>query len=81
MPDPHRWDSANDELVVIRLGPIIVPNATWDYDFDFFPFVAINEIPVVAGKPVLGVLEQLCLKVESVLMAIEAECKRLGIVK
>jgi hypothetical protein len=81
MPEPHRWDSTKDEMVVLRLGPIVVPDATWDYGFDFYPFVAIHEIPVVAGQPVLGVLYELCLKVESVLTAIEAETRRLGIVK
>ena len=81
MPDPPKWDSANNEMVVIKFGPIVVPNATWDYDFDFYPFVAIHEIPVVAGKPVLGVLHELCLKVESILEAIEAESRREGIVK
>jgi hypothetical protein len=81
MPDPHVWDSTKNEMEVLRLGPIVVPDATWDYNFDFFPFVAINEIPVVVGQPVLRLLYQLCLKVESVLVAIEAESKRLGITK
>jgi hypothetical protein len=81
MPDPPKWDGAKNEMVVIRLGPHVVPNATWQYDFDFRPFVAINEIPVVQGKAVLGVLYDLCLKVESILTCIEAECGRLGIVK
>jgi hypothetical protein len=81
MPDPHKWDSANNEMVVVRLGPIQVPDATWNYDFDFFPFVAINEIPVVEGKPVLAVLSQFCLIVNNILTAIEAESRRLGIVK
>jgi hypothetical protein len=81
MPNPHVWDSAKDEMVVMRLGPIVVPGATFDYDFDFYPLVTINEIPVVQGQPVLGVLYELCLKVESILMAIEAESRHLGIVK
>ena len=81
MPDPHRWDSTKDEMAVISLGPIVGPDATWDYGFDFYPVVAIHEIPVVLGQPVLGVLYELCLKVESILLAIEAESRRLGIVK
>ena len=81
MPDPHKWDSTKDEMVVISLGPIAVPDAKWDYNFDFHPFVAIHEIPVVQGKPVFAVLYDLCCKVESILMAIEAESRRLGIVK
>ena len=81
MPDPHKWDSANNEMVVVRLGPIQVPDATWDYDFDFFPFVAINEISIVESKPILAILSGLCQIVEGILMAIEAESKRLGITK
>jgi len=81
MPNPHLWDSAKNEMVLISFGPFVTPNAQWHYDFDFFPFIAINEIPVVEGKPVLGVLHDLCRKVESILMAVEAESKRLGIVK
>jgi hypothetical protein len=80
MPNPHVWDSAKDDMVVLKLGPITVPNATWDYDFDFRPFVAIHEIEVINGQPVLGVLHALCGTVESILMAIEAECRRLKIV-
>ena len=79
MPDPHKWDSVNNEMIVVRFGPFVVPDANWDYDFDFFPLIAINEIPVVEGQPVLGVLYQLCLKVESVLVAIEAESRRIGL--
>lgn len=81
MPDPHKWDSAKHEMIVIKLGPIVVPDATWDYEFDFLPFIAIDEVQVVEGHPVVAVLYELCLKVESVLGAIEAECRRLGFVK
>jgi hypothetical protein len=81
VPLRHVWDSTKDEMVVFKLGPIVVPDATWDYDFNFLPFVAIQEIEVVEGKPVLSVLHALCCQVESILMAIEAECARLGIIK
>lgn len=81
IPIPQQWDAAKNEMEVVRIGPAQIPNATGEYDFDFVPLVAINEIPVVEGKPLLGVLHHLCLKVESILRAIEAECRRLGIVK
>ena len=81
MPDPHKWDSANNEMVVVSFGTFAVADAKWNYDFDFFPFVAFNEIPVVEGEPVLAVLYHLCLKVESILMGIEAESRRLGFIK
>jgi hypothetical protein len=80
MPDPHKWDSTNNEMVVIKLGPIVTSNATWDYNFDFFPFIAFDEIPIVKGKPVLGVIQQLGLTVKSVFAAIEAESRRLGFI-
>jgi len=47
----------------------VVRDATWNYDFDFFPNVAIHKIPVVEGQPVLGVLYKLCRKLESIQMA------------
>ena len=80
MPDPHVWDSSKNEMVVVEFGPIQTPDAHWNYDFDFYPFIAINEIPIVQGQPVLGILYKLCLKIESLLLAIEAECRRLKIV-
>ena len=80
MPNPPKWDTAKNEMVVIRFGPAQVPNATGEYDFDFYPYVAINEVPVVEGKELLAVLAKLCLKVESILNAIEAECKRLKMI-
>jgi len=79
MPDPPVWNSAKNEMEVVRFGPLVVPDATWHYQFDFYPFIAFHEIPVVQGQPVLGILHQLCLKVENLLMAIEAECRRLKI--
>ena len=80
MPDPPVWDSAKNEMVIVKFGPLVVPDAQWEYDFDFRPNIAIHEIPVVEGQPVLRVLYELCLKVESVLNGIEAESRRLKIV-
>jgi hypothetical protein len=40
-----------------------------------------NEIKIVDGKPVSSVLHALSSKVESILMAIEAETWRLGFIK
>ncbi len=76
MPDPHVWDSVKNEMVLITFGPA----AKFDYEFDFAIFVAFGEIKVVAGKEVFGTLYRLGRKVQSILVAIEAESKRLGIV-
>lgn len=77
MPTPHVWDRAKNEMVLITLGP----GAQYYYDLNFRIFVAFNGIEIVDGKPVLGVLYALGRKVQSIFVAIEAESKRLGIVK
>jgi hypothetical protein len=80
MPDPHVWDTTKNEMEVLTLGPALTPDAKCDYQFDFRPFITINEIPVVKGQELVRLMAQLCLKVESILVAIEAEARRLKIV-
>jgi hypothetical protein len=63
------------EVRILKLGPIQALIRHGITVSIFYPFIAINEIPAVAGKPVLAVLYDLCCKVESILMAIEAEAK------
>jgi len=76
-PDRPVWDRTKNEMVIIGFGP----SAKYTYDFKFQLFVAFNEVKVVDGKPVFAVLNTLCRKVESILMGIEAESRRLGIIK
>jgi hypothetical protein len=76
MPNPHIWDREKNEMVLVTLGP----GAKFDYQFDFSLFVAFHEIKVVEGQPALRILHALVRKVESILMAIEAESCRLGFV-
>jgi hypothetical protein len=78
MPLEHKWDTAKDEMVLITLGP--GSPADFKYDFQFTVFIAINEVPTVQGQPILAVAHAMGCKVESILMAIEAESRRLGIV-
>jgi hypothetical protein len=77
MPDPHVWNRAKNEMELVTLGP----NSKFKYNFHFGFFVAFNDIQIVDGEPVLAVLDQLCGRVERILVSIEAESKRLGIVK
>ena len=76
MPDPHVWDSTKNEMVLITFGP----GADFDYQLNFRLFVAFGEIKVVGGKEVLGVFYNLGSKVQSILMAIEAEARRIGLI-
>jgi hypothetical protein len=77
IPTPHIWDSAKNEMTLITLGP----GVKFDYEFDFRFFVAFGEIKLVAGKPVVSVLNAVGSIVQGVLVAIEAESRRLGFVK
>ncbi len=77
MPNPHFWDKAKNEMELFTVGP---PAGDFKYEFDFTLFVAFNEIQVVEGEPVLGILGKLGSKVESILVGIEAEARRLGYV-
>ena len=77
MPNPHVWDSEKNEMEIITLGP----DTKFNYNFNFDIFVAFGDIKLVAGQPVLPVIDNLFGKIERILMAMAAESKRLGIVK
>ena len=77
MPDPHIWNSAKNEMILLTLGP----GAEYNYEFSFYIFVAFSEIKIVGGKEVFGLLYSLGCKVHSILMAIEAEARRIGLIK
>ena len=77
MPDPHVWNRAKNEMEIITLGP----GAEYKCDFDFRLFVAFNEIQIVDGQPVPGVLERIGCMVNRILLGMEAEARRLGYFK
>lgn len=78
MPLKHAWDNAKNEMVLITLGPGSPSDVK--YTFHFTAFVALGDIRGVAGEEVLGVANAMGRKVESILMAVEAECRRLKII-
>jgi hypothetical protein len=77
MPDPHVWDRAKNEMVLITLGP----GAECNYQFGLHLFVAFNDIRVVDGKNVLKVLFETGFKVKTIIDTIEFEARRLRIFK
>jgi len=77
MPQPHVWNREKNEMVLITLGP----GAEFNYHFGFRLFIAFGEIKVVSGSEVLRTLHKIGYKVNSVVVAIDAEARRLGIVK
>jgi hypothetical protein len=78
MPLKHAWDYAKNEMVLITLGPGSPSDIK--YTFHFTAFVALGDIRGVAGQEILGVANAMGCKVESILMAVEAQCRRLKII-
>lgn len=77
LPTPPVWDRAKQEMVIITLGP----EANYDYHLQFILFVAFDKVGAASGKAVRGLLWQTLWHVEHIVAAIEAESKRLGIVR
>jgi hypothetical protein len=77
-PSRPQWDRAKNEIVYFITN---VHTINFEYDFEFYVTVAFDEIEIISGQSALGVLHNLVGIVEGILMALEAECKRLGFVK
>ena len=73
---PSSWDSSKNEMILAKVDP----GGTLKYQFELTPFIAFGDVPCFAGEPVGGVLKHLFGVVQSILMATEAECRRLGFV-
>lgn len=70
------WDSSKNEMVLIEAAL----DAQVEYDLEFFTLVIFDEIDAIRGEQVLGTLNALAGEVERVLLAIEAESRRIGII-
>lgn len=77
MPDPHVWDRTKNEMILVTFGP----ETEFEYEFNFRLFVAFDEIKIVGGKPLLGTLDAMGSIVERILVAVDAEARRIGIFK
>ena len=70
---PMRWDSDKSEMEIAR-----VPEGGYiDYDFVVPTFVVFNEPEVLTPYPADAVLNGMASEVESVLMAVEIEARRI----
>jgi hypothetical protein len=75
LPIP-RWDSAKDEMVFGRVGP----DGEFKYDIDFSFFVALGEMDIVGHQPAVPVFDAMASEVERIVLAIEAEARRIGLI-
>jgi hypothetical protein len=70
-----RWDSAKNEMEYLRTGPTTVADINCLLTF----YVAIGKIEIMEGQTAPTVLNAMAGEVEPVLMAIEAEARRIGL--
>ncbi len=71
-----RWDPERYEIILMRAAPEV--RFTSDIGFTFT--VTIKSIEVLRDKPVVEVLDTIAGKVERILMATEAESRRIGLI-
>lgn len=72
---PAVWDREKNEMEIIRLSP----GGKFEADFDFASRIAICDVEIIDGLPVDAVLNEFARVVEGVVMALEAESRRLGL--
>jgi hypothetical protein len=72
---PPIWDRTKNEMELIHLQP----GATADADIEIATFIAMRDVEFVDGQPADAILNQFVLIVERIVMAIEAEARRLGL--
>jgi hypothetical protein len=73
---PSIWDSAKNEIIFAH-SPVGIP---FDYNFQLSVAIAFDEIDTLRGQPAIAVLDTVSSEVERILMATEAECRRLGFI-
>lgn len=72
---PPQWDMANNEFVIGWTRP----NTHVKYNMTAAFTIGLDDVEIVRGKPLVGVLYQMTRIVEGIIMAIEAEAKRVGL--
>jgi hypothetical protein len=76
-PARPAWNRRKNEIVISRApGEGTVHN-----DVEFFVGIAFGKVPIFVGAPALATLRYLTREVNSIVMAIEAEARRIGIAR
>lgn len=72
---PPQWDRVHNEFV---LGTA-KPNTRVKYEVRFAFNIGLDDLPVLAGKPITGVLNDMACQVEHIVTEIEAEGRKIGL--
>ena len=70
------WDGEKNEMVFARVGV----GSKLDYNLNFRFFVAFGDVEPVRGEPAVPILSTTATEIERIVLAIEAETRRLGLV-
>jgi hypothetical protein len=76
IPLHPEWDCAKNEMVLLR-APV---EAKFDMKYDLDVFIAFGNIELIDGQPVVPTLHKFLGEVNSIVMAIEAETIRIGLI-
>jgi hypothetical protein len=72
-----RWDREKNEMEFLR----VVPGGAVDYNVGFSFFVAFDKIDAIDATVPIDYLDVMAAEVRKVVLATEAECRRLGFIK
>lgn len=75
-PPPPIWDRGKNEIVFA----ITSPDAKIEYNIKGSYCISFDEIEVIRGHPAAHILDAMASEVEGIVMAIEAEARRIGLV-
>jgi hypothetical protein len=73
---PPLWDSEKNEITLVIVGH----GSNLQYDIDLAFFVAFGQVEGLAGEPIAETLEAMASEVERIVLAIEAESRRIGLI-
>jgi hypothetical protein len=71
-----KWNSEKNEMICVITGP----GAQLDYDIEITFLVTFGPVEGVDGMPVVGTLDNMAHVVDGFVLAMEAECRRLGLI-
>ena len=71
-----KWDTEKNEIVIARK----TPDTKLEYNAQIAFHVSFGKVEAVAGKPVIGFLNAAAGEVERIVMALEAESRRIGLI-
>ena len=70
------WDRVNNEIVFFKVGV----GSNFEYDLNFNIYIAFDEPDAIRGQPIVPALNAMASEVNRIVLATEAEGRRLGII-